>query len=450
MTQAYEINFDSIIGPTHNYGGLSYGNVASIDNQKSPSNPREAALQGLEKMNFLHSLGLKQALFPPHERPHIPTLKALGFRGTDAAILAHVQQADPHILIQCSSASAMWAANAATFCPSIDSSDKKAHFTPANLSSKFHRSIEHKFTSVLLKNIFKDPHYFVHHEALPSGHHFDDEGAANHTRFCSDYGSGGVQLFVFGRYSFRTNPLASHRFPARQAYEASQAIARLHQIFPGRCIFAQQNPLAIDEGVFHNDVISVGNRNVFLYHESAFIGTEGVIEDIQSRMSELSDNPMYFIKVPEDKVSIQDAVASYLFNSQLISLNDENMALIAPTECKESRPVQRMLDEIIYTQKNPINAVHYLDLRQSMRNGGGPACLRLRVTLSELELAAIQQEVLFTEKLYNKLKDWVQKHYRDRLHPQDLADPQLLQESRQALDELTKILNLGSIYPFQI
>ena len=27
---AYEVNFDGLVGPTHNYAGLSYGNVASL------------------------------------------------------------------------------------------------------------------------------------------------------------------------------------------------------------------------------------------------------------------------------------------------------------------------------------------------------------------------------------------------------------------------------------
>ena len=31
----------------------------------------------------------------------------------------------------------------------------------------------------------------------------------------------------------------------------------------------------------------------------------------------------------------------------------------------------------------------------------------------------------------------------------DLADPKLLEESRAALDELTKLLQIGSVYEFQ-
>src|SRR3954469_13600147 len=129
---AYEVNFDGLVGPTHNYAGLSYGNVASMKHKLSVSNPRQAALEGLEKMKFLASLGVKQAVLPPHERPHLQTLRRLGFSGSDADVLRTAQQRDPTLLAMVSSASTMWTANAATISPSADSEDHRAHFTPAN------------------------------------------------------------------------------------------------------------------------------------------------------------------------------------------------------------------------------------------------------------------------------------------------------------------------------
>ena len=45
-----EINFDGIIGPSHNYAGLSYGNLAATRNAGHVSHPRAAALQGIAKM----------------------------------------------------------------------------------------------------------------------------------------------------------------------------------------------------------------------------------------------------------------------------------------------------------------------------------------------------------------------------------------------------------------
>ena len=170
--KAYEVNFDGIVGPTHNYSGLSYGNVASMQNIQTVSNPKEAALQGLEKMKYLADLGLKQAVLPPHERPLISTLKLLGFAGKESDILAAAEAKEPLLLSACSSAAAMWTANAAAISPSADSIDRHVHFTPANLSAKFHRSIEAEFTSQVLKAVFKDPIYFRHHPCLPQGSFF--------------------------------------------------------------------------------------------------------------------------------------------------------------------------------------------------------------------------------------------------------------------------------------
>ncbi|HWU15518.1 MAG TPA: N-succinylarginine dihydrolase, partial [Caulobacter sp.] len=49
-----------------------------------------------------------------------------------------------------------------------------------------------------------------------------------------------------------------------------------------------------------------------------------------------------------------------------------------------------------------------------------------------------------------RLNAWAERRYRDRLAPADLADPSLIVESREALDELTAILDLGGdFYPFQ-
>ena len=431
--KAYEVNFDGLVGPTHNYSGLSFGNIASEINKESSSNPKAAALQGLEKMKLLSEMGLKQAVIPPQERPSIEFLKSKGYSGSDREILKNATAED---LYTASSASCMWTANAATISPSSDTQDNKVHITPANLISKEHRKIESPSTSKTLKKIFKDPKYFVHHEPLHDDEAYGDEGAANHTRFCNDYGDPGLELFVYGRYAFDKNKPHPTKFPARQSYEASHKIFENHKLLFEKTIFAQQNPEAIDQGVFHNDVISVGNSNCFLYHEEAFLNTEHVIEEIKNKFDQIQ-----FIKIHSQDLSIKEAVDSYLFNSQIVNLKD-GMALIAPGECEENSRVKELIDQII-SENNPIKEVHYLDLRQSMRNGGGPACLRLRVVLTEEELAAINQGVIFTEELYRKLKAWINKHYRDELKLSDLRDPSLLFESREAHMKLLEILNLN-------
>ncbi|MEC7814725.1 MAG: N-succinylarginine dihydrolase [Pseudomonadota bacterium] len=442
---AVEANFDGLVGLTHNYAGLSWGNVASKSNVHAVSNPKEAALQGLAKMKRLADRGYVQGVLPPHERPHIPTLKALGFQGSDGQILEQVAKSDPAILAAVSSASSMWTANAATVSPSADTADHRVHFTPANLSAKFHRSIEHKVTGRSLKAIFSDESYFAHHPALPSVAHFGDEGAANHTRLCAGYGDPGVELFVYGQVAFNESAPAPKRFPARQTLEASRAIARLHGLSDRRAVFAQQNPAAIDAGVFHNDVIAVGNGNTLFYHELAFLDEQRVLADLRER---LTGAGLEAVRVSADEVPIQDAVASYLFNSQLLNTPD-GMLLAVPGECREVASVSRYLDSLV-ASGGPITAVEVFDVKQSMRNGGGPACLRLRVVLSDDELAAINRGVLMTDELYDRLTAWVEAHYRDELSQEDLADPMLLEEVRKALDELTGILGLGSIYDFQL
>jgi len=444
-THAVEVNFDGLVGPTHNYAGLSWGNVASKSNVNAVSNPKEAALQGLAKMKKLADRGYVQAVLPPHERPHIPTLRALGFAGSDRQVLEQAAQADPAILAAVSSASAMWTANAATVSPSADTADHRVHFTPANLSAKFHRSIEHRVTGRALKAIFTDESYFAHHPALPSVSHFGDEGAANHTRLCAGYGDPGVELFVYGQAAFNESAPAPVKYPARQTLEASRAIARLHGLDDRHAVFAQQNPAAIDAGVFHNDVIAVGNGNCLFYHELAFLDEGGVLSDIRARLVGTELQP---VRVSAAEVPIEDAVASYLFNSQLLNTPD-GMLLAVPGECREVASVSRYLDSLLQ-QNGPITAVEVFDVKQSMRNGGGPACLRLRVVLSDEERRAINQGVVLTDALYERLTAWVNAHYRDELSQQDLADPMLLDEVRKALDELTGILGLGSIYDFQL
>lgn len=447
MSQAIEANFDGLVGPTHNYSGLSFGNVASQNNSAKPSNPKAAAKQGLVKMKALADMGFVQGVLAPHERPHIPTLRSLGFTGSESEILAQAAAQAPKLLAAVSSASCMWTANAATVSPSADSKDGRVHFTPANLVNKFHRSIEHRVTGDILKATFHDSQYFAHHPALPSVEHFGDEGAANHTRFCHDYGQQGVEFFVYGMSAFNTAVPRPQKFPARHTLEGSQAVARNHGLSGSKVVYAQQNPDVIDAGVFHNDVIAVGNRNVHFYHEQAFLKREQMKADILRAWGD-AETPFYFVEVPEVAVSVADCVQSYLFNSQLLSHANGDMTLVVPGEVENNPRVWAYLADLV-NQGTPIKDIKVFDLKQSMSNGGGPACLRLRVALNQQELAAVNPATLMNGRLFDTLNTWVDKHYRDQLVEADLADPKLLQESRQALDELTQILQLGSVYDFQ-
>jgi succinylarginine dihydrolase len=436
-----EYNFDGLVGLTHNYGGLSVGNVASMSHGGRVSNPRAAALQGLEKMRFVRDLGVGQAVLPPHPRPHVPTLRRLGFLGSDEEVIAAAATTDDLLLRLCSSSAAMWTANAATVAPSSDTADERLHLTPANLQAMFHRAIEAPTTTDVLRSIFRDPEHFVVHDPLPGGGQFADEGAANHTRLHSSKGA--VHLFAWGRTAFTKGP-GPTRFPARQTRESFESIARLHELAPDRCVFAQQHPEGIDRGAFHTDVLAVGNGSFLMLHELAFDDWPFIEQQLRARVGE----ELRIEYVSDRELPAEDAVKAYPFNSQVVTLPDGSMAIIAPKDAEETPRARAFLSRVVASD-NPVRAVHYLDVRQSMDNGGGPACLRLRVPMTDEECAAIQAKVILTDELYSVLKAWITKHYRDRLAAADLADPSLWRECMTALDELTRILNLGPVYDFQ-
>ncbi len=439
---AIEANADGLIGPTHSYAGLSPGNLASSLNRGEASNPRAAVLQGLDKMKTLADLGLPQFVLPPHERPNIPFLRDLGFSGSDAQVLERAWKDAPSFAAAACSASPMWAANAATVTPSADARDDRVHFTPANLITNLHRSLEHDQTKRALDALFPDARRFVVHDALPSVAHLADEGAANHVRLCRDHGEAGVNLMVWGREAWEhwDGP-----YPARQTREASEAVMRRHAA--SGAVLARQGKAAIAGGTFHNDVVCVGALDTLFFHELAFEDTDGTKAAI--RVAADGFEPQ-FVEVSAADLPLADAISSYLFNSMLIRVpGQDRLTLICPTETRDN-PRSHAVAQSLAASNGPIGHVEYVDVRQSMRNGGGPACLRLRVVLTEAELAATNTAMRLTDALHARLSDWGRRWYRDSLTARDLADPSLLDETRGALDELTQILNLGGgFYPFQ-
>lgn len=443
MMKAVEANADGLIGPTHSYAGLSPGNLASSLNAGEASNPRAAVLQGLDKMKRLADLGLPQFVLPPHERPNLPFLRSLGFSGTDAQVLERAWKEAPSFAAAACSASPMWAANAATVTPSADSADGRVHFTPANLVTNLHRSLEHQQTQRALDALFPDASRFAVHDALPPVAHLADEGAANHVRLCADHGERGVNLLVWGREAYEPWTGA---FPARQTREASEAVARRHGA--SGAVLARQSRAAIAGGTFHNDVVCVGALETLFHHDLAFEDTAGTYAAIRDAAEGLFE-PI-FVEVSSADLPLADAISSYLFNSMLVRIpGEDRLTLICPTETRDNAR-SHAVAESLTASNGPIGRVEYVDVRQSMRNGGGPACLRLRVVLTEAEQAAANPAMRLTEGLHGALSVWGATWYRDELRPADLADPALLDESRGALDELTAILGLGGgFYPFQ-
>jgi len=435
-----ELNIDGLVGPTHNYAGLSFGNIASSGNKGAVSNPKAAALQGLEKMRTLVKMGLPQAVMPPHARPLTHYLRRLGFSGTDSAVHEAAWKSNPALLANLMSASPMWTANAATVSPSVDTQDGQVHLTAANLVAMPHRSIEAPQTERLLKAIL--PKASVH-TALPSNTVFGDEGAANHNRMAQSHGDKGLEIFVYGREALRNSQQT--KFPGRQTLEASKAVARLHGLDKAATLYLRQSAKAIDAGAFHNDVVCVTNGTVMFYHKDAFEDVSAMQEAVKAKAGSLGFEPEFLMA----DIPIQDAISSYLFNSQLLTLPNGKMGLILPKNAEDTPSSKNFIDHCI-AGNNPIAEAHYLDLKQSMQNGGGPACLRLRVQLKDDELAQVHAPMIMNQTQIQKIENWVKKHYRDAIAREDLGDPSLMMECRTALDELTQLLSLGSIYDFQM
>lgn len=440
-----EINFDGLVGPTHNYAGLSEGNLASERNRDTTARPRDAALQGLAKMQRLRALGLRQGVLPPHERPNITWLRSLGFSGSDAEVWERAWRSEPTIARAALASSAMWAANAATISPSLDCADGRLHASVANLQTMLHRILEAKQTERTLRCLMPDEARFAVHPALTAHAALSDEGAANHMRMCASQTAPGVEIFIYGRNAAETRA----GFPARQTLEASHAVARAHGLAAERTVFARQSAAAIDAGAFHNDVVAVAHEYVLFHHEHAFEDKSALYAEVREKARGLFE-PL-FVEAPAADVALNDAVTSYLFNSQLVRLPGQTkLTLIAPTEVRENNRTAAYVANLVARTDSSIGAVEYVEVRESMRNGGGPACLRLRIVMTDAEKHAAAAGFFLDDELGAKLKAWIVKHYREELGPADLGDPALVRETQTALDDLTRILPLGSdFYPFQ-
>ncbi len=420
-----EINFDGLIGPSHNYAGLSLGNVASAKNAGGVSKPRTAALQGLGKMRSAMALGLHQGLLLPLPRPDADVLRALGFAGDDDAVCAAAWAADPALFAQVFSASSMWTANAATVSPAPDTADGRCHLTVANLSTMPHRSIEQRHTEAQLRIAFADPAFAVHAAVPPV---FGDEGAANHMRMGRAHDAPGIEIFVYGE--------PGGRFPARQSRRASEAVARLAGLDPARTRFVQQAAAAIEAGAFHNDVVAVANGPVLFCHEQAFENPAAFYAALTTALPEA-----VIVEVPAQAVSLADAIGSYLFNSQLLTLPDGSMSLILPTEAQENPRVAAYLEALV-AGNGPIRSVQFVAVRESMKNGGGPACLRLRVIADP---ATVDPRFLMSPAKADRLEALVATHWPEEIAPADLGNPALWAQCRAARAALLEALDLGEL-----
>jgi len=411
-----EINFDGIVGPSHNYAGLSLGNLASTRNAGHLSEPRAAALQGLDKMRANLALGLAQGIFLPQPRPN---------RGWLAELGATIDDADAVLAANAMSASAMWAANAATVSPAPDTQDGKCHLTVANLKTMPHRSHEWPATLAQLRIAFASDAFAVH-AAVPTA--FGDEGAANHMRLAPSHGETGAEVFVYG--------VSGGAFPARQHLEASKAIARLHRLDPERVVFARQSDEAIAAGAFHNDVVAVANERVLFAHELAFADKAPLVAACERLVPGFD-----YVEVPAAEVPLGDAIRSYLFNAQLVTLPTGENSLIVPTEARETPSVWAWIEKHV-AGNGPIRRVEVVDVRQSMANGGGPACLRLRVVADP---ATVDPRFMVDDAKLDRVADVIRRHWPEQVHHDDLQAPARVAEIERARAALLEALDLGQL-----
>lgn len=424
MSRLVEINFDGIVGPSHNYAGLSLGNIASASHKGDPSYPRAAALQGIGKMRGNLERGLAQGYLLPLPRPNDRLL-------LDMAV---DQTSDRALNAAAWSASSMWTANAATVSPAPDTADGLCHLTPANLVTMLHRWQEWPDTQAQLKIAFADKQHFAVHDAIPPS--FGDEGAANHMRFCERHGAKGVEVFVYGR--------PGGRFPARQHEQASRAVARRHGLDPKACVFIEQNPEAIEAGAFHNDVVAVANERVLFAHERAFAERQKAYDGIAAAFPALQ-----IVEVPESEVSLDEAIRTYLFNAQLLTLPSGDrgsgpgagMALVVPSECQDSKPVWSWCERML-ASNGPIRQVIPVDVRQSMANGGGPACLRLRVVADP---ATVDPRFMLDEERAGQIEKIVGEWWPEQIDPADVGSHALAKTVTGARKALLDVLDLGEL-----
>ena len=411
-----EINFDGIVGPSHNYAGLSLGNLASARNAGHVSQPRAAALQGIEKMRSNLALGLVQGIFLPQPRPARAWLSELG---------TTVEEAEPHLAANAMSASSMWAANAATISPAPDTADGKCHLTVANLKTMPHRSHEWPATLAQLRLAFAGSAFAVHAPVPPA---YGDEGAANHMRLTPAHDQPGVEVFVYG--------VSGGPFPARQHVEASKAIARLHRLDPDRTLFAAQSEEAIAAGAFHNDVVAVANGPVLFAHEKAFADRDALVGELTNKVDGFE-----LVEVPDAEVPLADAIRSYLFNAQLVTPPDGAMTLVAPTECRDTPSVNAWIERHL-ASNGAIRRVNFVDVRQSMANGGGPACLRLRVACDP---ADVDPRFLVDDAKLDRLAEVIAGRWPEEISSDEIQRATLIAEVEMARAALLDALELSEL-----
>lgn len=449
---AHEVNFDGLIGPTYNHAVLTPGNFSSLANRGRPGNPKTAALEGLAKAETIAGLGVPQALLPPHVRPNLRALHRLGLVNDPglltaddmpalAACLAKAAVIAPDLVAACFASSSCWCANAATVSPSSDTDDEKVHFTPANMTTVLARSFEAEENAGILKQVFNNDSFFSHHAPLPATSALGDEGDANHMRFSVSHGAPGMNVFIYGREG-QTDCDSEHRSSPRQTKLAAESVSRLHGLDAARVLFVKQNATAIAAGAFHCDVIAGAHRDILFCHEHAFADQSRAICEMADLFHEIAGNELKVLEVRDADVTLDDALGSYLFNSQIVTDGNGKVTLVSPRECWLVPRVRRFLERLFRDGAGPFDRLELVNTRGSMRSGGGPACLRLRTVLKDKERNAVAAGVFLTEELAGELRQLISADYPEQVTAAMFSDAAFLRSCFAVTSRLYRLLGL--------
>ena len=441
-----EIQIDRIVGPTHHFGGLGVGNIASKTNAGEVSNPAAAALQGLDKMRMVAQLGVPQLILPPQTRPASGMLQSLGFRDPQWRTLL---DDNPELFSAAMSSSAMWNANAATVTPAIDNQSNQLTMTIANLNASLHRSIEPCNTELELAKALGCASQIM--PPLAMGSALRDEGAANHMRLGTGENTPGINVFVYG-----DGDSSPTQFWPRQSRAACEAIARRHQLSTENTFFLKQHPQAIDAGAFHNDVVAMSHHNLWVHHELAYWKAGETLQQIEERYRELNDVELNRIEIPDEDLSIADAVSTYLFNSQIVSPPDSRRPVVlCPSDVREHDGAKKIVRDLC--QRGIFREACYVALNQSMSGGGGPACLRLRIPVTTRTLNSVPKLNQWTEEIDQQLRNAIERHYPTEITLEKLTDPSILSQAENAASAIQGILlgqrppgDAGQSHPEQV
>ncbi len=233
----------------------------------------------------------------------------------------------------------------------------------------------------------------------------------------------GFHVFVYGDADNSPRP---SRHLARQTLAACQAVARLHRLDPARTFFLQQHPAAIDAGVFHNDVIATSHKNLLLMHEQAFLNAEPELARLASAFEQATGTALQVVMVRQEQLSLEDAVKSYLFNSQLLTPSGDGsaMTMICAAQCERMPQVRDLIDGWIALSSHPISDVRYVSLDQSMSGGAAPRLFAIAIALPASAIDRFAPSYRLTAHRAAQLAELITDFYPSELTWETLASPE--------------------------